>query len=166
MSNLNKPPRDERQLEQYIERVLGRQPLRQAPSSLEARVLREIAVRAARPWWLQGFSQWPSAARALFLPLGLGLIQLSFVTTGRLMSLWQTLQTSSPASSAQSGLQALSNLSQTLQTLGHLVTRGISPVWIYGGIGLALFLYAALFGLGAAAFRTLIVPSEPVRYST
>lgn len=166
MSNLNKPPRDERQLEQYIGGVLSRQPLRQAPSTLEARVLRELAVRASKPWWLQGFSHWPWAARALFLPLGLGLVQLSFLITGRLMSLWQTLQSSSAANTAQSGLQALSNLSQAVQTLGNMVTRDISPAWIYGGIGLALFLYAALFGLGAAAFRTLVVTSEPVRYST
>lgn len=165
MSKLNKPPRDERELEQYLGKLLSRQPLREAPSTLETRVLREITVRAARPWWLQGFGRWPLAARVLFLPLGLGLVQLSFVTTGRVMALWQTLQSSSPASSAQAGLQTLNNLAQALQTLGNLVTRGISPVWIYGGIGLALFLYAALFGLGAAAFRTLIVTPEPVRYS-
>lgn len=166
MSNLNKPPRDEQELEQYIGKILSRQPVRQAPSTLEARVLRELAVRASKPWWLQGFSHWPGAARALFIPLGLGLVQLSFVTTGRLMWLWQTLQNSSPASTAQSGLRALNNLSEALQTLGHMVTRDISPVWLYGGVGLALFLYAALFGLGAAAFRTLVVTSEPVRYST
>jgi hypothetical protein len=166
MSNLNKPPRDERQLEQYVGTLLSRQPLRQAPSTLEARVLRELALRASKPWWLQSFSHWPWAARVLFLPLGLGLVQLSLVTTGRLISLWQTLQTSAPASTAQSGLQALSNLSQAVQTLGNMVTRDIPQVWLYGGVGLALFLYAALFGLGAAAFRTLVVTSEPVRYPT
>ena len=166
MSSLNKPPRDERQLEQYIGTLLSRQPARQAPATLETRVLRELALRAARPWWLQGWSRWPWAARALFLPLGLGLVQLSFVTTGRLVSLWESLQASSPAIRAQSGLQALSNLGQAMQTLGNLATRNISPVWIYGGVGLALFLYAALFGLGAAAFRTLLATSEPVRYPT
>jgi hypothetical protein len=166
MSNLNKPPRDERQLQQYIGTVLSRQPLRQAPSTLEARVLRELALRASKPWWLQGFSRWPWAARVLFLPLGLGLVQLSFLTIGRLMSLWQTLQTSGPASTAQSGLKLLSNLSQAVQTLGNMVAHAIPQVWIYGGAGLALLLYAALFGLGAAAFRTLLVTSEPVRYPT
>jgi hypothetical protein len=166
MSDLNKPARDERQLEQYVGSLLSRQPLRQAPASLEARVLRELAVRAAKPWWLQGFSRWPWVARVLFLPLGVGLVQLSFLTTGRLMSLWQSLQTSAPASTAQSGLQMLGNLSQAAQTLATMVTRGIPPVWIYGGAALALFLYAALFGLGAAAFRTLVATSDPVRYPT
>jgi hypothetical protein len=166
MTKLNKPPRDEQQLEQYIGTLLSRQPLRQAPSSLEARVLRELAVRASKPWWLQGFSRWPWAARVLCLPVGLGLVQLSFLTTGRLMSLWQALQTSAPASTAQSGLQMLGNLSQAVQTLGNMLTREIPQVWIYGAAGLALLLYAALFGLGAAAFRTLLATSEPVRYPT
>jgi hypothetical protein len=166
MSNLNKPARDERQLEQSIGTLLSRQPLRQAPASLEGRVMRELAVRAAKPWWLQGFSRWPWAARVLFLPLGLGLVQLSFFTTARLTSLWQSVQTSAPANTAQSGLNMLGNLGQAAQMLANLVTREISPVWIYGGAALALFLYAALFGLGAAAFRTLVVTSEPVRYPT
>ncbi len=166
MSKLNKPPRDERQLEQYLSSLLGRQPLRQAPASLEARVLRELALRAARPWWLQGFSRWPWIARLLFLPIGLGLVELSFLTTERLSSLWQSLQTSVPASTAQSGLRMLGNLSQAAQTLANMVSHQISPVWIYGGAALALFLYAALFGLGAAAFRTLLVTPEPVRNPT
>ena len=164
MYSMNKPPPDERQLEQFIGALLGQQPLRQAPTTLEHRVLRELALRASRPWWLQGFSRWPWAARVLFLPLGLGLVQLSFLTTARLVALWQTLRLSAPASSAQSGLQTLGNLSLAVQSLGNMVAREIPQVWIYGGAGLALLVYAAMFGLGAAAFRTLIVTSEPVRY--
>ena len=87
MSNVNKPPGDEQQVERYIGTLLSKQPLRQAPSTLETRVLRELALRASKPWWLQGFSRWPWAARALFLPLGVGLVQLSFVATARLMAL-------------------------------------------------------------------------------
>jgi hypothetical protein len=166
MSNLNKSAREEGQLEGYIGAVLSRQPLRQAPSTLEARVMRELAMRASKPWWLQGFGRWPWAARVLFLPLGLGLVQLSFLATGRLMSFWQTLQTSAPASKAQSGLQLLGNLSQAVQTLGNMLTHSIPQAWLYAAAGLALLLYAALFGLGAAAFRTLLATSEPVRYST
>ena len=166
MSNVNQPPHDEQQLERYIGTLLSKQPLRQAPSGLQARVWRELALRESKPWWLQGFSRWPWIARALFLPLGLGLVQLSFVATGRMVWLWQALQSSAPASTAQSGLQQLGHLSQALQTLGNMVTREIPQVWIYGGAGLALLLYAALFGLGAAAFRTLLVTSEPVRYPT
>jgi hypothetical protein len=164
MSNINKPALDERQLERYVGSLLSRQPLRQAPSGLEARVLQELALQASRPWWLQSYRRWPWSARVLFLPLAL--VQLSFLATGRLVALWQSLQSSAPASTAQSALLTLTNLSHAVQTLGSLLTRQISPAWLYGGVGLALLLYAALFGLGAAAFRTLLVTSEPVRYPT
>jgi len=166
MPTPNQPPRDERQLEQYINTVLSHQPLRQAPSTLEARVLRELAVQAAKPWWLQGLSRWPWAARLLFVPVLLGLVQLSILTTGRLATLWQSLQTSAPASAAQSVLQLLGSFTQAVQTLANMVARQVPPMWIYGGAAAALLLYAALFGLGAAAFRTLIANPEPARNPT
>ena len=166
MKSMNKPPLDQAQLEQFIGAVLRQQPLRQAPATLEARVLQELTQRAARPWWLQGFSRWPWPARALFLPVGIGLVQLSFLTTARLATLWQSIQHSAPATTAQSGLQLFANLGQAVQTLGNMVTRDIPQLWIYGAAGLALLMYAALFGIGAAAFRTLIVTSGPVRYSS
>jgi hypothetical protein len=93
-------------------------------------------------------------------------VQLSFLTTERVMALWQTLQQSAPATKAESGLQWFNSLSQAVQTLGNMLTRDIPQVWIYGGAGLALLLYAAMFGLGAAAFRTVLATSEPVRYPT
>jgi len=166
MTAPNQPARDPQQLEQYIGKLLKAQQSRQAPASLESRVLRELELRASKPWWLQGFSRWPWAARLLFLPLGLGLVQLSFLTTERVMALWQTLQQSAPATKAESGLQWFNSLSQAVQTLGNMLTRDIPQVWIYGGAGLALLLYAAMFGLGAAAFRTVLATSEPVRYPT
>jgi hypothetical protein len=163
MISKSKPPGDPQQLERFIGKVLGQQPLRQAPATLERRVIRELALRASKPWWLQGFGRWPWVARLMFLPLGLGLVQLSFTAMARLSALWQSLQHSAPASTAQSGLQVLSNLGQTTQALGSLFARAVPQMWIYGGAGVALLLYAAMFGLGAAAFRTLVVTSEPVR---
>ena len=155
---------DPRQLEQWVGSVLRQQPLRQAPATLEARVLRELALQAAHPWWQLGFSRWPMAARILFLPLGLGLVRLSFLTTARLVSLWDSIQQSAPASAAQSGLRWFENLGLALQALGNVVTRDLPQWWVYGGAGLALLMYAALFGLGAVAVRTLVAHSEPLRY--
>jgi hypothetical protein len=163
MSTQSKPPRDPQQLEQFIGTVLGQQPLRQAPASLELRVMQELALRASKPWWLQGFGRWPWVARLLFLPLGLGLVLLSFNATARLSSLWQSVQHSAPVSTAQSGLQVFSNFGHAIQALGSLFAHEIPQIWIYGGAAVALLLYAAMFGLGAAAFRTLVVSPEPVR---
>jgi hypothetical protein len=51
-----------------------------------------------------------------------------------------------------------------LQAIGNLLTHAVPQWLLYGGAGVALLMYAALFGLGAAAFRTLFVNPEPVRY--
>ncbi len=165
MNTMNKPPREQVELEQFIGAVLRQQPLRRAPARLEGAVLQRLAAQAARPWWLLGFSRWPWLARILFLGLSAGLAQLSYLSTARLGSLWQVAEQSGPAHAARAGVQMFANLGHALQTLGGMVTRDISPLWIYGSAGLALLLYAALFGLGAAAFRTLIdITPEPARY--
>ena len=164
MANGKQPPGDPQQLEQFIGAVLRRQPLRQAPATLEARVLRELAQRDARPWWLQGFGRWPWLARLLFLPLGLGFARLSLLATDRVPALWNAIEGTAPAGTVRSGLGLFENLGQALQTLGHMLTQGIPQTWIYGGAGAALLLYAAMFGLGAATFRTLFDAPEPLRY--
>lgn len=155
---------DERALEQFIGSVLRQQPLRQAPGTLEARVLRELELRNAKAWWQLGFSRWPWTARVLCLPVGAALVWLSFFTTARLLSLWQAVQGSAPASAAESGWRWFESLGQALQTLGNLVSHAVPQWLLYGGAGAALFMYAAFFGLGAAAFRTLFVTPEPARY--
>lgn len=155
---------DERALEQFIGQVLRQQPLRQAPATLEARVLRELELRGAQAWWRSGIMRWPLTARILCLPVGAALVWLSFLTTARLVSLWQVLQGSAPASAAESGWRWFENAGLALQTIGNLVTHAVPQWLIYGGAGAALFMYAAFFGLGAAAFRTLFVSPEPVRY--
>jgi hypothetical protein len=165
MNSMQKPPRDERELEQYIGKLLRAQPLRQAPASLEARIQQQLALQAALPWWLQGFSAWPWLARILFTIVSGGLVLLTYLTSDRLGWVSQALQQSSPANAARSTAQMFGNLGHALQTLGDLVTRNVPSAWLYGGAGVALFLYAALFGLGAAAFRTLIdTTPEHARY--
>ena len=165
MNRMNRPPRDERELEGYIGRILSQQPLRQAPANLEARILQRLAQEAARPWWRLGFSRWPWSARLLFLATGAGLARIAFLAMGRLDALWQAVQQTAPVDTARAGLQLIDNLGHALQTLGSMVTQVIPQAWMYGVVGLALLLYAALFGLGAAAFRTLILTTpEPVRY--
>jgi hypothetical protein len=165
MNSMQKPPRDEHELEQYVGALLRAQPLRQAPAGLEARVLQQLALEAARPWWLQGFSRWPWLARIVFGIVSAGLVLLTYFTTDRLGSLSEGLQRTAPANALRAGAQAFTNFGQALQTLGEMITRNVPTAWLYGGAGVALVLYAALFGLGAVAFRTLIDTSpEHARY--
>jgi hypothetical protein len=165
MNSMQKPPHDERELEQYVGRILRAQPLRQAPAGLEARVLQQLALDVARPWWLQGFSRWPWLARILFVLVSAGLVLLTYFTTDRLGSISLGLQQTAPANAMRAGAQAFTNFGQSLQALGEMITRNIPTAWLYGGAGVALVLYAALFGLGAVAFRTLIdTTPEHARY--
>jgi hypothetical protein len=161
MNSMQKPPRDEQQLEQYIGKLLRAQPLRQAPASLAARIEQQLALQAARPWWVQGFSAWPWLARILFAIASAALVALTYLTTDRLSWISESLQQSSIANATRAGAQMFTNLGHALQTLGGM----IPAAWLYAGAGVALLLYAALFGLGAAAFRTLFDPTpEPARY--
>src|SRR5882672_4510288 len=151
-------------LDQFIDTILRRQPLRRAPPGFEARVLRLLAQQSARPWWLQGFSRWPKSAQLLFLPLAVGCVPLLFRAAGSLTTLLQSARQSAPISAAQSAAATVGSLGHTLQTLGDLVTREIQSVWIYGGVGLVALLYVALFGLCAAAFRTLVLTPQHAQY--
>ena len=150
--------------EQFVDAVLRRQPLRRAPAGFEARVLQRLAQQAARPWWVQGFSRWPKAAQLLFLPLAVGCVPLLFRAASSLSALLQTARQSAPLSAAQSAASTVSSLGHTAQTLADVVMRAIPSIWIYGGVGLAALLYAALFGLCAAAFRTLVLTPQHAPY--
>jgi hypothetical protein len=44
--------------------------------------------------------------------------------------------------------------------LAALLLRVIPPLWLYGGLSLGILLYVVLFGLGAAAYRTLYLRSS------
>ena len=151
-------------LEQFIDTVLRKQPQRRAPAGFEARVLQRLAQQAARPWWLLGFSRWPKSAQLLFLPLAIGCVPLLFRAAGSLTTLLQSARASAPLSAAQSAASTVGSLGHAAQTLGDLVMREIPSVWIYGGVGLAALLYAALFGLCAAAFRTLVLTPQHAQY--
>jgi len=164
---MSQPPPDPR-LEEFIAAIARAQPLRRAPATLEERVLRQIAQRAARPWWRLGFSDWPWPVRLLCLPLGAAFVELAFLAGTRVALLWQSWQSSlrysTLAVSAHSTLQSLADLARAGRTLAALAAQGVAGNWVYGTAAAGLLLYALLFGLGAAAFRALILTPASHRY--
>ena len=143
--------RDEADLE--LERLVGQAlrglPMRRAPSNLESRVFGELARRAAMPWWQRSFLQWPRAARVLLLGVCTVLGALTIVGGARIVV------NLGPALGPTRELdRALALLSASKDLIATLVGT-IPPMWIYEGLALAAVLYAALFALGAAAYRTL-----------
>jgi hypothetical protein len=137
-------------------------PLR-APSTLESRVLRELARREARPWWRQGFGRWPLAARLLFVPLSAGFVKLAFLSVGAFGSIVDTAQRTTALGSVENRWQTLSSMFQTVRTVGSLIMQNVPQVWVYGLLGFGLLLYVSLFGIGAAAFRSLVVTPNTAR---
>jgi phospholipid N-methyltransferase len=119
-------------LEHIVDSVVRQQPLRRAPASLEARVLARIASERVRmPWWRRGFVHWPLAARISFLIASYGFVRLA--------------------------LAGVMSLTTFVVSIFDFLTRNIPPMWLYGAAVVGFVLYAALFGLGTLAYRTLYV---------
>ncbi len=146
---------DER-LEAAIDAALRELPLRPAPPSLELRVLEELSRRAALPWWRHSFAGWPGFARVGFVLMCIVLVGLAL-----LGGVWVMHNLGSPALGALSAPWAR-NLAALVGVAGELaaLVRIVPPDWVYEGLAASVALYAALFGLGVAAYRTLYLDSN------
>ena len=132
-------------LERLLERTLHELPLRRAPPTLESRVLCELQRRAALPWWRRSFAHWPLPARAVFVVICGALIRLAFLggaaaVAGALSLSWA---------------REIGVLMASGGNLATLLARTLPVTWLYDGIAACAVLYAVLFGLGAAVYRTL-----------
>jgi hypothetical protein len=140
-------------LEQVLHQALSGLPPRRAPGSLESRVANELARRALLPWWRASFANWPVAARVMFVLVCAVLVAAtilggvsaylgdrSFNEVSAVVLAW-----------AHPFLTVVSSAGGLVALLVHV----IPPLWLYGTLGVGAFLYVTLFGLGAAAYRTL-----------
>jgi hypothetical protein len=143
------------ELEKFIHRTLRSLPDRHAPATLEARVRAALESRAATPWWHQSWSYWPFWARAVFLLVCGGL-------AGLLVYLGVAVRTNVGALPLNTTFASVLHLFQSIVGLGRVLAeclavigRNIPSVWLYGIVLFVGGLYAMLFGLGTAAYRTL-----------
>jgi hypothetical protein len=142
------PTQPDDKLEQIIDGVLREQPPLRAPAELESRVMARISRQTTLPWWRKSFAYWPPAARVAFF-----LASIGFVKLGLSAAAWVF----APLQSAAFDTQLPPQLSWPLvvgTTIMHVVQL-IPAVWIYAGAAAFAALYAILFGVGAAAYRTL-----------
>ena len=141
----------DRRLETAIDAALRELPLRSAPPSLELQVLEELSRRAELPWWRRSFASWPLVARVGFVLMCVLLIGLAFVG-----GVWAMQSLGSPALGSLS-MPWARHLFALMGALGELASlvRIVPPNWVYEGLAASVALYAALFGLGIAAYRTL-----------
>ncbi|HEY0681466.1 MAG TPA: hypothetical protein VGD45_03995 [Steroidobacter sp.] len=141
----------EQQLERLIDKALRDQPLRRAPAGFEDKVMAAIAQRAAAPWWRDSFAGWPVAVRLLFLIASVGFAKAGLDATALI------IDPLDPATRGASLFASVAWIPSLLSTIGA-VLRDLPSLWIYGGLSVLGALYLTLFGVSAAAYRTLYVP--------
>jgi hypothetical protein len=122
---MSEPDDSQHKLEQLIHRSLRELPLRKAPHTLEMRVLAEIERRSALAPSRFNFMSWPIVGRVAFILVCIATAKLLLVATS-----W--------------------GASRLIEAL-----RFIPLHWVMGVLVFAAVLYAALFALGAVAYRTL-----------
>lgn len=148
-------PENEQRLERTIHRTLRELPARRAPRSLESRVLAELARLEALPWWRRSFVHWPLPARLAFLLLSVGLVALVVVA-----GIWggaglEVLPLRSMFAQEFTWFDNAASVYNAIRSFGEIILRNIPPLWLYGGLAFIAAMYAAFFGLGAAAFKAL-----------
>jgi hypothetical protein len=154
----NTPFESERRLERLLQQTLRELPLRRAPRALELRVLGELQRRASLPWWRRSFAHWPAGARAVFASICVILAGIGFVASSWMLADLESLRTTLELSTPPSA-RAAQTIMAVMQGLAVALLRAIPADWIHGGLALSAALYAALFGLGIAAYRILYVNS-------
>lgn len=155
---MNEPSEADREHERLIERALRGLAMRRAPLTLESRVLGELQRRAALPWWRHSFAQWPPAARGTFVLLCAALAGLVFRG-----GLWAIAGLESLHASGMPSLPWARQVLMLTGAAGELalsLVRAVPPDWVYEGLAVSALLYTALFGLAAAAYRTLYLNPE------
>jgi len=142
-------------LEHLISDAVRDLPPRRAPAGLEALVMQEIQRRLSLPWWRMSFAHWPAPARWCFIAASGALIAMVARFCGWMIG-------GAPTEAALAGaatsvhIPGVTSLKAMFSTAFALIDS-LPPVWLYGGITVIAATYVALFGIGAAAYRTLYV---------
>lgn len=142
-----------------LSHILRNLPPRPAPATLESRVLQQLQHRRALAWWWHGFAHWPAAARAGFITTCIVLIGASLPDTG-----WSMLRTGvlqRVLSWAMSWAYPAAGAIASTTAVSTRIVHAVPADWLYAILAMGAALYAALFGLGLAAYRTLYLSSPP-----
>jgi hypothetical protein len=149
----------DREMEARLGRALRTLPERRAPATLESRVLDALARRVPLPWWRRSFGEWPAAARVAFGVTSTVLVVLTVLAAAaanaNLGSLGASHALSTPV------LHDASVFFVITRTLNVSLTSLLSSSWVLGCLIASAALYAALFGLAIAGYRTLYLNADP-----
>jgi hypothetical protein len=142
-------------LEQAVHRALRQLPERTAPAALEQRVLAEIARRVALPWWRKSFAYWPTVAKIVFLTACVAVVPLAWFASNLISAGLDSADWRSTLPNAAAWLHATTTVLQALAIPLETILHSIPALWLYGALAVFAAVYAALFGLGAAAYKAV-----------
>jgi hypothetical protein len=146
------------EMEARIAQALRTLPERRAPATLESRVLDALARRVPLPWWRRSFGEWPATARVAFGVTSAVLVVLTVLAAAaanaNLGSLGASHALSTPV------LHDASVFFVITRTLSVSLTSLLSSSWVLGCLIASAALYAALFGLAIAGYRTLYLNAD------
>jgi hypothetical protein len=150
----------EQQLERALNQAFSGLSWRRAPGTLEARVVQELERRAALPWWRVSFAHWPVVPRVAFVVICVALVAATIL--GGVFAFLGDRSLNEVAGLVLSWVNPFLAVMSSAGGIAALLVRIIPPLWLYGGLALGIMLYVALFGLGAAAYRTLYLRPSSV----
>ncbi|HET7538120.1 MAG TPA: hypothetical protein VFJ90_16785 [Candidatus Didemnitutus sp.] len=143
------------ELEQFIHQQLRGLPARKAPRTLESRVMAAIEHQASIPWYHKSWNHWPAAVRSAFLAVATGIAGAAVIG---FYLMTQGVDAGAVASEVGSHFEwafRLVSVATWIVNFTNYLISSIPSVWLYSGLAILAALYAAFFGLGAAAYRTL-----------
>ena len=94
-------------------------------------------------------------ARVAFLISSAAVAKLVLMATVWVMAGFDSAQFASAFSAPQAWIGTGASIVQGISACAGTLYRSIPPLWLYGGLAFVGAMYAALFGLGATAYRTL-----------
>ena len=148
----------DREIEARLGQALRALPERHAPATLESRVLDTLARRAPLPWWRRGFGEWPAAARVAFGVTSAALVVFTVLAAAAANAGFGSLGVSHAISTPV--LHDASVLLVITRTLSVSLASVLSSSWVLGYLIAGAVLYAALFGLAIAGYRTLYLSPD------
>lgn len=148
----------DREMEARLGEALRALPDRRAPATLESRVLDTLARRTPLPWWRRGFAEWPAAARVAFGVTSVALVVLTMLAVAAANANLGSLSAAHAISTPV--LHDASVLFLVTRTLSASLASILSSSWVLGYLIAGALLYAALFGLAIAGYRTLYLSAD------
>ncbi len=146
--------RDER-LERLVGGLLRELPQRQAPATLQARVMEEIGRRVALPWWRKSFLHWPQVARiALVLALA-GVVKLAIDSVVWLAGSVRGSQVATAIEQPVDWIHTMASVFHSLVVACNAVIAAIPSQWLYLVLLAGGAMYFVLFSAGAILYRAL-----------